>query len=200
MRSRRTLAPREPAGCSEVTVTVLPLGILLALALVCDRKVTSGKEAPIRWYLQPHGAPRYGQVPDTEHTPGPLLLPPDGWYPDSHGVPGVNRWWTGTQWTERTQLAPSSPIRSSMASGQHLAGYWSRWWISPRLHHPGRDRHPAAYSLWWRLSPDDHHGRKINQSYHQLRRSWFRHPRTGCIGLGVRNTLHWVSPGTRRRG
>ena len=29
-------------------------------------------------------------------------LPPSGWYPDPHGVPGLLRWWDGSTWTEHT--------------------------------------------------------------------------------------------------
>ena len=68
----------------------------------------------------------YGQFPNDAPTPVPPEVPREGWYPDPHGAPGVNRWWTGTQWTDRTQFAPPPPMRPTVTAGPHLAGYGSR--------------------------------------------------------------------------
>ena len=68
----------------------------------------------------------YGQDPSGARPPAPPDLPPEGWYRDPHGATGVNRWWTGTQWTDRTQLAPPPPPRLPPVHGPVLAGYGSR--------------------------------------------------------------------------
>ncbi len=53
-------------------------------------------------------------------------MPPQGWYRDPHGAPGVNRWWTGTQWSEQTQIAPPPPPIPDLPSRPPLAGYGTR--------------------------------------------------------------------------
>ncbi len=55
-----------------------------------------------------------------------MTLPPEGWYLDPHGAPGINRWWTGRQWTERTQIAPPPPLRLPEPPSPPLAGYGIR--------------------------------------------------------------------------
>ena len=68
----------------------------------------------------------YGQVPNDAWTQAPPEMPPQGWYPDPQGPLGFNRWWTGTQWTERTQFAPTPPMYPRVTAEPHLAGYGSR--------------------------------------------------------------------------
>ncbi|WP_420451066.1 AIM24 family protein [Ilumatobacter sp.] len=37
------------------------------------------------------------------------MSPPEQWYPDPAGDPGVERWWDGTAWSERTRPRPGPP-------------------------------------------------------------------------------------------
>ncbi len=54
-------------------------------------------------------------------------MPREGWYPDPRGASGVNRWWSGTQWTEQTQFAPPPPMRPPDPPPRPpLAGYGLR--------------------------------------------------------------------------
>lgn len=50
-------------------------------------------------------------------------MPEAGWYPDPAGGPGVHRWWSGSQWTNQTQIASPPP---RMPAGPDLAGYGAR--------------------------------------------------------------------------
>ena len=52
-----------------------------------------------------------------------MTIPEAGWYPDPAGAPGVHRWWSGSQWTNQTQIAPSPP---PAPAGPDLAGYGAR--------------------------------------------------------------------------
>jgi uncharacterized RDD family membrane protein YckC len=38
-----------------------------------------------------------------------MTIPQAGWYPDPAGAAGVHRWWSGSQWTDQTQIAAPSP-------------------------------------------------------------------------------------------
>lgn len=46
------------------------------------------------------------------------LMPPQGWYPDPTGVPGVYRFWNGSTWTEHTYAAgvpsPLAPVQAPL--------------------------------------------------------------------------------------
>jgi uncharacterized RDD family membrane protein YckC len=60
----------------------------------------------------------------------------EGWYPDPSGPPGTNRWWDGTAWTERTQVAPPPPpylpppVIPPLANyGARLGGWLLDWLI-----------------------------------------------------------------------
>jgi uncharacterized RDD family membrane protein YckC len=55
-----------------------------------------------------------------------MNMPREGWYLDPEGTPGVNRWWTGTQWTENTQIAPPPPHLPERPVGPAFAGYGVR--------------------------------------------------------------------------
>lgn len=55
-----------------------------------------------------------------------MTLPAEGWYPDPSGPPWVNRWWSGTEWTDRTQMMPPPPSSQSASGGPQLAGYGLR--------------------------------------------------------------------------
>jgi hypothetical protein len=47
--------------------------------------------------------------------------PREGWYPDPTGAPATSRRWDGTQWTERTQMAP--PPAFPVPAASPLTGY-----------------------------------------------------------------------------
>ena len=49
-----------------------------------------------------------------------MLMPPQGWYPDPAGAPGMYRFWDGTAWTEHTYAA-GNPWQQAQAQGQALA-------------------------------------------------------------------------------
>jgi uncharacterized RDD family membrane protein YckC len=56
-----------------------------------------------------------------------VTFTPEGWYPDPSGAPGVNRWWTGSHWSEQTQIAPPPPPSSWLRPSEpHLASYGLR--------------------------------------------------------------------------
>ncbi|HEY6473173.1 MAG TPA: RDD family protein [Acidimicrobiales bacterium] len=56
-----------------------------------------------------------------------MTIPQAGWYPDPAGAPGVHRWWSGSQWTSQTQVAPPPPAAPPSApAGPDLAGYGVR--------------------------------------------------------------------------
>lgn len=55
-----------------------------------------------------------------------MTVTPEGWYPDPSGLVGTNRWWDGTSWTERVQVAPPPPPRLPMPAGPPLASYGAR--------------------------------------------------------------------------
>ena len=42
-----------------------------------------------------------------------MELPPSGWYPDPHGVPGLLRWWDGSTWTQHTHQAGGTDAAGS---------------------------------------------------------------------------------------
>jgi uncharacterized RDD family membrane protein YckC len=55
-----------------------------------------------------------------------MSMPREGWYLDPQGTPGVNRWWSGTQWTDDTQIAPPPPHVRERPVGPAFAGYGVR--------------------------------------------------------------------------
>lgn len=70
------------------------------------------------------GAPRFCSIRRTLEFK--VTLPAEGWYPDPSGPPWVNRWWSGTEWTDRTQMMPPPPSSQSASGGPQLAGYGLR--------------------------------------------------------------------------
>jgi uncharacterized RDD family membrane protein YckC len=57
-----------------------------------------------------------------------MATAPPGWYPDPQGIPGSQRYWNGSTWTEHVQ-APGfmpPPPAAPTPSGQFLASYGQR--------------------------------------------------------------------------
>jgi len=52
----------------------------------------------------------------------PTPLPPRGWYTDP-GIPGRDRWWNGTNWTEFTHRSASP--RRSMFGPTYARAFWA---------------------------------------------------------------------------
>lgn len=52
-----------------------------------------------------------------------VTTPQAGWYPDPAGTPGAHRWWSGSQWTNETQIGTPPP---QLPAGPDLAGYGVR--------------------------------------------------------------------------
>jgi hypothetical protein len=40
-------------------------------------------------------------------------MPPSGWYPDPHGMPGLLRWWDGSTWTQHTHEGSATDFSNS---------------------------------------------------------------------------------------
>ena len=67
-----------------------------------------------------------------------MTIPQAGWYPDPAGAAGVHRWWSGSQWTDQTQIAappprlPASPdlARYGVRLGAWLLDFVIVWAIS----------------------------------------------------------------------
>jgi uncharacterized RDD family membrane protein YckC len=55
-----------------------------------------------------------------------MSLTPEGWYPDPRGAPGMNRWWSGSTWTEDVQFAPPSSVLPEDPVEPNLASYGLR--------------------------------------------------------------------------
>src|SRR5438045_130672 len=55
--------------------------------------------------------------------------PPAGWYGDSSGPRGQQRYWNGASWTDHTQFAPPStpPVAAAITVAKPAARK-TRWW------------------------------------------------------------------------